>query len=79
MSKVGSCAKCSVCGKKIAYWNKSKLCYKCYSKKWRKDKKHKHILYQPNGVLDMSLLQCEKCALTFYWDIFKQKYVEVRV
>lgn len=43
-----------------------------------KKRPHYHILWQPNGFLDSSILQCETCQLTFIWDITKQKYIEVK-
>ena len=38
--------------------------------------KHKHTLKQKN-FLDSSYLECEKCKLSFEWDIMKQRYIEV--
>jgi hypothetical protein len=39
--------------------------------------KHKHILKQKN-FLDASYLKCEKCNLTFRWNIIKRRYMEIR-
>lgn len=60
--------RCPVC--KMFYWRK----HTCQKRK----KRHNHILWQPNGFMDSSILQCEICELTFIWDICKQKYIEVK-